>query len=239
MKHTPEAIKHTLEADGIKLDFGLKPILSDIYIKCETGTITGLLGRNGQGKTCLMRVLYGDLEASSRSVRFDKESVPQACKRPELLLYMPQFNFIPGSLAVQRVFDDFGLEFRDFAKSFPELTKARRTRIRHLSGGQRRLVEIYTIVKSKASFVLLDEPFSHLMPLQIEKIREMLQEEKENKGILITDHLYRDVACISDFIYVLVNGKTHQAKNEEEIERLGYVHSSPRSITRTEYGSNH
>jgi len=46
---------HTLEADGIQLEFNGRSILSDIYLKAETGKITGLLGRNGEGKSCLMK----------------------------------------------------------------------------------------------------------------------------------------------------------------------------------------
>jgi ABC-type sugar transport system ATPase subunit len=46
-----------LEIDGIQLQFKEKKILSAIYIKCETNQVTGLLGKNGQGKSCLMNIL--------------------------------------------------------------------------------------------------------------------------------------------------------------------------------------
>ena len=54
-------MNHTLEVDSIQLAFNNRRILSDIYLKCETGKITGLLGRNGQGKSCLMKIIYGTL----------------------------------------------------------------------------------------------------------------------------------------------------------------------------------
>jgi lipopolysaccharide export system ATP-binding protein len=216
-------MKHTLEADSIQLEFGLRSILSDIHIQCETGRITGLLGRNGQGKSCLMRVLYGDLPAASRSVRFDRVSLPAPYKRPDLLLYLPQFNIIPGSLTLRRVLDDFRLEFGELEKKFPEFGRAYRSRIRQLSGGERRLIHLYIMVRSPAHFVMLDEPFTHLMPLQIEKVKEMLLEEKENKGLLITDHLYRHVTGISDQVYVLADGKTHLVNSLEDIGLLGYA----------------
>ena len=216
-------MKHTLEADSIQLEFGLRSILSDIHLQCETGKITGLLGRNGQGKSCLMRILYGDLPATSSSVRFDGAPVPAAYKHPNLLLYLPQFNFIPASLTIPRILNDFQLEFRDLEKRFPEFGPVRRSRLRDLSGGQRRLIQVYLIVRSRCRFALLDEPYTHLMPLQIEKVKEMLLEEKENKGLLITDHLYRDILGVSDQVYILAEGKTHLIKNEREIEALGYA----------------
>ncbi len=54
-------MNHKLEVDGVQLSFGLNQILSDVYFKCDTGKITGLLGRNGAGKTCLMNIIYGSL----------------------------------------------------------------------------------------------------------------------------------------------------------------------------------
>jgi ABC-type cobalamin/Fe3+-siderophores transport system ATPase subunit len=94
---------HTLQADSIRLEFDGRVILSDIYIKCETGKITGLLGRNGQGKSCLMKIIYGDLSCE-KSVRFDNVSQYEAFKRPDLLLYLPQFNFIPAQAFIGQNF---------------------------------------------------------------------------------------------------------------------------------------
>ncbi len=216
-------MEHKFEADNILLEFGTKRILSDIYFKCETGQITGILGRNGQGKTCLMNVVYGNLNPFSKSIRFDNIAVLQAYKRPDLLTYLPQFNFIPSHLTLKRIFSDFELNFDDFEKVFPEFSTKFTSSIDTLSGGQRRLIEVYVIIKSRSQFSMLDEPFSHLMPLQIEKVNELLELEKLNKGFLITDHMFRYVTEISDDLYVLADGKTHLTKDIIDIERLGYA----------------
>lgn len=214
---------HKLEADGIELFFGTRRILSDIYIKAETGTITGLLARNGEGKTCLMNVIYGILKANARSVRFDDLSVFEPFKKPNLLTYLPQFNFIPASLTLQRVFKDFDIPFSDFEYDFPEFKNRQYEKISKLSGGERRLTEVYLLIKSKTQFTMLDEPFSHVMPLHIQQLSKLITQEKQHKGFIITDHLYKDVIDISDNTYVLKDGKTHHIKTMEEIETLGYA----------------
>lgn len=216
-------MRHKFEADSILLEFGTRRILSDIYFKCETGKITGILGRNGQGKTCLMNIVYGNLNPISKSIRFDNVAIFLAFKRPDLLTYLPQFNFIPTHLTLKRVFSDFDLNFNDFVKIFPEFSTKFKSSIKTLSGGQRRLIEVYVIIKSKSRFSMLDEPFSHLMPLQIEKVNELLELEKLNKGFLITDHMFRYVTEICDNLYVLTDGKTHLTKDIADIERLGYA----------------
>lgn len=210
-----------LKADGIQLEFNGKKILSDIYIECETGKITGLLGRNGQGKTCLLKIIYGTLTCE-KSVRFNNVSQQKACERPDLLLYLPQFNFIPKALSLKRIFKDFALDYSSFERRFPEFVPKYKTSIKNLSGGEHRLIEIYIIVKSTSQFAMLDEPFTHLNPIQIEKVKRLLLDEKESKGLLITDHMFKHVTDISDHVYVLSKGKTHLTKSLKEIEELGY-----------------
>lgn len=213
---------HTLEADSIQLEFSGRKILSSVYLKCETGKITGLLGRNGEGKTCLMNIIYGSL-ACEKSVRFDNVSQKLAFNHPDLLLYLPQFNFIPRRLSLKRIFKDFELDYTAFEQLFPEFASKYNTTIGDLSGGEFRLVELYVIIKTPSQFAMLDEPFTHLSPVQIEKVKELLLETKTQKGLLITDHLYQQVTGISDSLYVLANGITHITQSMDDIETLGYA----------------
>lgn len=214
---------HVMEADSIHLELGSRRILSDIYLKCETGKVTGLLGRNGNGKTCLLNIIYGNMNPNSRSIRFDSTTIQHPYSRPDLLLYLPQFNFVPKTFTLKTVFSHFKLTYSLFEELFPEFKLKYKSRISDLSGGQRRLVEIYVILRSPANFVMLDEPFSHLSPLLIDAIKQLIIQEKENKGILVTDHMYRHIIDISDDIYLLLDGKTKLIKNVQEIESLGYA----------------
>ena len=214
---------HVLEFDSIRLSYGERVMLSDIFMRCETGKITALLGRNGQGKTCLFKIVYGELESQDKSIRFDGVPIAQPFSRPDLLKYLPQFNYIPNFLRLRRVFKDAELDFGEFADRFPEFSSKLDQRVRNLSGGERRFLETYIILKSKTQFVILDEPFTHLMPLQIEKITQLVIEEKVNKGILITDHMYTEILNIADNAYVLTNGKAHILNNNMELEKFGYI----------------
>lgn len=213
---------HTLEADGIQLEFNGRKVLSDIYIKCETGKITGLLGRNGQGKSCLMKIIYGSMNCE-KSVRVNRVSHPEAFKQTDLIRYLPQFNFIPRSFSLKKIFNDFGLEFTDFSKRFPAFSSAYNKPIGNLSGGLSRMVELYIIITSNTQFAMLDEPFTHLSPVLIEQVKELLVEKKAEKGFLISDHMYPDVTAVSDSLYILTNGKTHLSKTNSDIERFGYA----------------
>jgi ABC-type lipopolysaccharide export system ATPase subunit len=92
-----------------------------------------------------------------------------------------------------------------------------------LSGGERRLVETYLIVKGKSEIILLDEPFSHIAPLYIEKLKSLITEEKQHKIIILTDHMYKDVIETADSIYLLRNGYTKQIKDLKDLEFYNYL----------------
>lgn len=93
-------------------------------------------------------------------------------------------------------------------------------KFKDLSTGEQRIVEMFIILNSKAKLYLLEEPFSQIMPLQRETINK---KEKKNKGIIISDHIYKYVLEVSDDIYILKNGKTHLKKELTEIESLAYA----------------
>lgn len=189
------------------MEYGERRILSDVYLICRTGEVTGIMGRNGEGKTTLMEIIYGTRAAQSSSVRFDGVSVFHPYKRKDRIRYLPQFHFIPAGLRLRRIFSDFGLDAREFVQHFPEYEMYMKSPLKILSGGQRRLVEVYVLLKAEAHFLLLDEPFSQLMPLHIEKVKTIIREEKKKKGIVITDHLYRQVIDVCDEIYTLGGGR--------------------------------
>lgn len=215
-------MKHTLEISSVRLLFGERLILSDVYLKIETGNIVGLLGQNGCGKSCLMRGVYGTLECE-KSVSIDDVYFYHAFTHPQLMRYLPQHYFIPKWFSLKRIFRDFRVDFTAFAQLFPEFQGREKARIGHLSGGMHRLVELYVILKSDAQFILLDEPFTHISPVHNDIIESIILSEATHKGFLITDHLYRRIRRVSDPVYLLSNGKTHLVKEVDDLRELGYI----------------
>lgn len=110
-----------------------------------------------------------------------------------------------------------------FFEYFPDFRKLKDYPLKNLSSGQCRLIETYTILLAEAQFCVLDEPFGQLMPLHIETLKEILLLEKRNKGIIITDHMYRHVIDITTEGYVLKNGITHLMSSIQNLEKIGYI----------------
>lgn len=218
-------MNHLLEADSIVFQCGFHRILNGAFIKCETGKVTGLLGRNGAGKSCLMQVVFGGLRAQEASVKLDGRFKSRACNHLDIR-YLPQSTFVPSHFKLRQVFRDYGTDFDKFLEIFPEFRKVSASRMGKLSGGERRLIEVYNILVCETKFSFLDEPFAQLMPLHIELLKELIRKESERKGILVSDHLYQDVMDISDELYVLRGGKSLKIKEPEDLKRLGYLHTA-------------
>jgi len=196
-------------------------------LKSETGKVTGLLGRNGTGKSCLMKIIFGELTSKEKSIRINNAPILNKHRNPQDMKYLPQFHFIPYSFPVKRIFDDFQVDFSAFTNDFPDFGKFYNSKIKHLSGGEKRIIEIYAILASDTKFCLLDEPFSHIMPIHIEKVIELITKHKNNKGIILTDHMYKYIIGMCDDLYVIKDGKVHLTQSPQDIEKLGYAHIVP------------
>jgi ABC-type lipopolysaccharide export system ATPase subunit len=214
---------HTLEVDSVILEFDSKRVLQDVYMKSETGKVTGLLGRNGAGKSCLMKIIFGELVTNDKSIRLNGNAINNEYRCPGDIRYLPQGRFIPKYLIIKRIFDDFELDYSEFTNEFPEFEKFYKAKFKNLSGGEQRIIEIYAILASKTKFCMLDEPFSHVMPVHVDAIKKLILKEKKNKGIIITDHLYKHIIDICDNLYVINNGKTYLTKSIQNLVTLGYV----------------
>ncbi len=212
-----------LEIDNIELNFGATEILKAIYFKAEKGKITGILGSNGSGKTSLLRILFGELKPKSKLLRIDNKPILTPLYKKGIVKYLPQFHIIPENISLQSGFRFFNASFTDFLSDFPNFKLQKHHCFAEFSGGEKRLIETYIILKSDAKIVLLDEPFSHLAPLYIQKLKEILEIEKQHKIIIITDHLYNDILEVSDTLYLLKDGWSRLLKSPEELIQHKYI----------------
>jgi ABC-type multidrug transport system ATPase subunit len=212
-----------LEIDSAQLSFGEKQILSDVFMHFETGQVTGILGRNGTGKSCLLNIIYGSRKSQFANVRYNGEAFFSAYQYNNRIRYLPQFSIFPKFLKLSKILALFDLESDAFILDFNEFRDLMHMKFGTLSFGQKRLFETYIFLKSKADFILLDEPFSYLMPIHIEKLKKIICEEKKHKGIIVTDHLYKNVIDISDSVYLIYDSIARKMNDLSELRTFGYL----------------
>lgn len=214
---------NVLEVDNIEVVFGKTSVLNAVYFKAEKGKVTGILGGNGCGKTSLLRTIFGEFSPKSKLIRIDSKPVLKPLYKKHFIQYLPQFEFIPKGFSLKKVFYFYNLNFQEFSTFFPEFSTFKNMKFFQLSGGEKRLIEVYITLKSKSEIVLLDEPFSYLSPIYNEVLKKLIIKEKKDKIIVITDHMYENILDISDDVYLLKDGWGKQLKSHEELVHHNYI----------------
>lgn len=209
-------MKHSFEADSVIIKYGNRTILSNIYIKSETGLITGLVGNNGSGKSSLLKAMFGTLNAESVSTRIDNKHLKQPYLTRGAVNYLPQFNFLPKNRSIGVICSDYGADLKEFSDRF-ELQIEPSARAGDVHGAIVRMLEIYLLLNKGTKFTFLDEPFTHLSPLLVEKLCEYLQEVKLSKGIILTDHQFHTIKNIAEELYILRDGSLKYIKDISEV----------------------
>ncbi len=218
-------MKHVLEMDSIQKYFGNKLIVSDVYLKCETGDIIGVLGRNGSGKSTLLKIIFGILPADFKFIRIDGVIKNTTSQLLNEIGYLHQENFIPKNFSVKTAIS-LSLPKRTFSEFYDDemIIAIQNKKITHLSSGELRYLEIKLILFNTSKFVLLDEPYNGLSPVMIAKVNQLILKNASKKGIIITDHNYENIISISTRLILMKEGKAHHLKDKNELIEKGYLH---------------
>ena len=220
-------MSNLLEIDSVVKVFDRYVVLTDIYMKCQTGDIIGMLGRNGTGKSTLMKILFGTLNADTKFIRIDGKVYNQPYKTINEICYLPQDSFLPKHMSVEKTIELYLGENR--VVGFLEdsiLQKLNTSKISHLSGGELRYLEIKLLLHTDCKFILLDEPFNGVSPIVVGEIKKLIIKASEFKGIILTDHDYRNVLDVANQFCLIYDGGIKRIDDKRELVRWGYIPES-------------
>lgn len=214
---------HILKVDSVELAFDNRKILQDVALQCSQGEIVGLLGRNGSGKSSLLKIIFGSLKPSYRYVSIDDQYIYNGYANGAIA-YLPQHNYMPygikiSSLAKMLIDPVFWDEFA----GQPVFQNHQHKTAGELSGGELRMLETLMIVYNKAGFILLDEPFTHISPVQTEFFKPIIKACSQRKGIIITDHQYYNVLDIAERLVIIENGCTKPVNQVADLVTYKYL----------------
>jgi len=210
-----------LETVEISKSYRGRRVVDDVSVHVSRGEIVGLLGPNGAGKTTSFYMVVGLISPDSGKVVLDGvdlTNMPMYQRANHGISYLPQEASVFRKLTVEENLMAIlqtrrmtGRERKDKMNRLIEqmgLETVRRSKGYVLSGGERRRVEIARSLAIDPSFLLLDEPFSGIDPIQvIELQRIILDLKRDGLGILVTDHNVRETLTVTDRAYIINSGK--------------------------------
>ncbi len=235
MRHTPAppdpATRDKLIARDLVMRFGSRTVVNNVTLEVERGTVVGLLGRNGAGKSTTFKMIMGLLRPVHGRITLDGQDVtnlPLYKRARRGLGYLAQEPTVFQKLTVEdnlrailettkrtrqeqderleQLLDEFGLD------------RVRGSRASTLSGGERRRVEIARTLVTDPKIVLLDEPFAGVDPIAVDEIKRLVQGlALRDIGVLLTDHAVHTVLPMTTRSCIIIDGKVLREGTPDEI----------------------
>ena len=206
--------KPLLVIERVSAGYGGSTVLESVDMTVGNSEVIALLGRNGVGKTTLLRAITGALHGSQGRILFDGTDItqlrPSEINRlgvslvPEGRRLFPNLTVLenlrlaarPGGASMEEIFD-----------LFPKVGARIRSRAETLSGGEQQMVAIARALMVPSKLILLDEPFEGLAPAVVHEVREAVAKLSTRASMVIVEHHAESVLAMADRAYVLVNGR--------------------------------
>jgi lipopolysaccharide export system ATP-binding protein len=212
-----------LKVDSIEIAFDNRKILQGVYLNCKQGEVLGLLGRNGCGKSTLLKIIFGSVTPYHKYVAIDGTFINKGYINNQIA-YLPQHHYLPSGVKLSKLAQGIvdPLVWDEFT-AFQLYQRYHNQTAGDISGGEWRQIEMLMVLYSKAKFILLDEPFTHISPIQVEEFKNIIKARAQTRGIIVTDHYYKNVLEVSYRLLLLHNGYTQMIANRDDLVTYGYL----------------
>jgi len=222
-----------LETKELSKSYRGRKVVDNVSVTVEQGEVVGLLGPNGAGKTTSFYMIVGLVSPDSGQVMVDAidiTTLPMYRRARRGISYLPQEASVFRKLTVEQnlmaILETLPLDGRQRRERMNRLIEqlgletVRESKGYMLSGGERRRTEIARSLVIEPSFLLLDEPFSGIDPIQVIELQRIIGDLKRSGiGILITDHNVRETLAVTDRAYIINGGKIFRTGSPEELGR--------------------
>ncbi len=210
-----------LLAENVTAGYGRPPIINDISLSVERGTVTTIIGPNGAGKSTFAKTLVGILRASTGRILVEDLDITRMAGHlipRNGLVYVPQVDNVFKRLTVHENLEvggfaatgDTGARMEEIFSVFTDLNKAREKRAGFLSGGQQNLLAIARALMVEPKVIVLDEPTAGLSPAYTDVVWNQIERiAKTGTGVLVVEQNVERALKHADFVHIFVAGSNH------------------------------
>ena len=210
-----------LEIKNLYKNYGEKQVLNNITLTVPRGKIIGLLGKNGTGKTTLIKLINGLLTATKGEIIFEGEKIGPQSKLN--IAYLPERTYLDKSMTINetlKFFKEFYSNFDiDKAKDLlKKLDLNENQKIIKMSKGMQEKVQLVLVMSRKADLYILDEPLGGVDPATRDYILDtILTNFNEGASIIISTHLISDIERILDEVIFIDKGEIKLISDADEL----------------------
>ena len=207
-----------LTVEHVSKNFGSFQAINNVSFEIKQGDIVGFLGKNGAGKTTLMRIVTSFLAASSGRVFIDGEDITKnSLNTRQKIGYLPETPPLYNNMTIGQYLK-FAAEIKDvsakkqkiqIAKVLEEcnLEHVKHKNISTLSKGYKQRVGIAQAIIHEPKLLILDEPTSGLDPIQIQQVLALINNQREQRTVLLSTHTLTEIEQIAQRILMIKSGE--------------------------------
>lgn len=206
-----------ITAEALSRNYGDFVAVREVSFQIPRGTVIGLLGHNGAGKTTIMKVLTGYLEPTSGSVQIDGlDIIPHRLEVQKKIGYLPENSPVYPEMTVIDYLE-YVAELRGIApeqRANAIRSAIQRTRleekstdsIQTLSRGYKQRVGVAQAILHEPEILILDEPTNGLDPSQIQEMRQLIRELSQKATVILSTHILQEVHAVCDRVLIISRG---------------------------------
>ena len=210
-----------LECKNLNKSFGDKKILKNINLKIPRGKIIGLLGKNGTGKSTLIKLVNDLLTPTSGEILINGKKVGTESKK--IISYLPERTYLDKSMKVEEVIKYFGEFYDNFdsekaKKLLNDLGLDINQKLTKMSKGMQEKVQLVLVMSRKAELYILDEPLGGVDPATRDYILDtILTNFNEGASVIISTHLIADIERVLDEVIFIDKGEIILTSGADEL----------------------
>ena len=210
-----------LECINLEKDYGKKKILKDINLKIPRGKIIGLLGKNGTGKSTLIKLMNDLLTPTSGEILVNGKKIGTESKR--IISYLPERTYLDKSMKIKEIityFEDFydNFDSEKAKKLLNDLNLDEDLKLSKMSKGMQEKLQLVLVMSRKAQLYILDEPLGGVDPATRDYILDViLNNFDDNASLIISTHLISDIERILDEVLFIDEGKIILTSPSDEL----------------------
>ena len=212
-----------LECKHLYKEFDNKQILKDINLKIPRGKIIGLLGKNGTGKSTLIKLINDLLTPTSGEILINGEK--PGVKSKEIISYLPERTYLDKEMTIKQVIKYFEEFYKNFdtqkaIKLLKDLNLDINTKISKMSKGMQEKLQLILVMSRNAELYVLDEPLGGVDPATRDYILDtILSNFSEGASVIISTHLISDIERILDEVIFIDNGEIIITSSADELRK--------------------